>query len=204
MEYPRYDISLSNSLHSIRHNHWTMKYRSHWPTYILRSLFMSDRTNIQHTTFLYQIVFEIRHNHWIMKYRSNWPTYILRSLLVSHETNIQGMTFLCQSLWDMRHNHWTMKCRSQWPNNILRSLLVSHGTNIQGMKFLHQIEIKGKITGPWNKGHCTVKCRSPWPSPNDTLSNVTSLTDVLPRMCLQCWVTTIALLVLHTGELKML
>ena len=38
---------------------WTMKYRSHWHIYILRSIFVSHETTIQGTTFLYQIVFEI-------------------------------------------------------------------------------------------------------------------------------------------------
>ena len=38
-------------------NHWTMKYRSHWHTYILRSLFVSHETTNQGMTFLYQIVF---------------------------------------------------------------------------------------------------------------------------------------------------
>ena len=37
---------LSNSYRDIMHNHCTMKYGSHWPTYILRSLFVSHGTNI--------------------------------------------------------------------------------------------------------------------------------------------------------------
>ena len=31
------DAHTSNSFQDIRQNHWTMKYRSHWPTFILRS-----------------------------------------------------------------------------------------------------------------------------------------------------------------------
>ena len=54
-----YDISVLNSLQDIRHNHWTIKYRSNWPTYTLRSLLVSHETNIQCRTFLYQIVYEI-------------------------------------------------------------------------------------------------------------------------------------------------
>ena len=36
--------------------HWTMKYKSHWHTYILGSLFVSHETTM---IFLYQINFEI-------------------------------------------------------------------------------------------------------------------------------------------------
>ena len=57
INYLRYDISLSNSLRVIRHNQWSMKYKSHLPTYILRSLFVSHGTSIQGMTFLYQITF---------------------------------------------------------------------------------------------------------------------------------------------------
>ena len=35
--YFRYDVHTSNGLQDIRQNHCTMKYRSRWPTFILRS-----------------------------------------------------------------------------------------------------------------------------------------------------------------------
>ena len=133
-----------------------MKYKSNWPTYTLRSHFLSHKTNILGMTFLYQIVFDIWGIitvSWI--YMSHWPNYILMSLFVSHGTNIKGMTFLHQSLRDIRHNHWTMKCRSIWPTYTLRSLLVSHEKNIQGRTFLFQtvFELWGINTGLWNIGH---------------------------------------------------
>ena len=89
------------------HNHWSMKYRSNWPTYTLRSLLVSHETNIQGMTFLYQIVFEI----WGI-ITGPWNTshndlIIFCGHSVSHGTNIQGMTYL--HLRVMRHYHWTME-----------------------------------------------------------------------------------------------
>ena len=49
---PKYYVYTSNSLHGQRKNHWTMKYRSQWPTFSLRSFshgFM----------LIHQIVFKI-------------------------------------------------------------------------------------------------------------------------------------------------
>ena len=40
---PRYHVYTSNSLQDIRQNHWTIKYRSQWPTFILKSSFKSYR-----------------------------------------------------------------------------------------------------------------------------------------------------------------
>ena len=69
---------LSNSLWNIRQNQWTMKYRSHWPTFILRSCVGSYWFIIPNS------LQAIRHNHWTMKYRSQWPTFILRSKVGSY------------------------------------------------------------------------------------------------------------------------
>ena len=70
----------SNSLWDIRQNQWTIKYRSQWHTFILRSWVRSYwfiiPNNDVHTWNSLQA---IRHNHWTMKYRSQWPTFILRS-----------------------------------------------------------------------------------------------------------------------------
>ena len=70
----------SNSLGDIRQNHWTMKYRSQWPIFILRSNFGSYwliiPNNNGHTSNRLQ---DIRQNHWTIEYRSQWPTLILRS-----------------------------------------------------------------------------------------------------------------------------
>ena len=60
-------------------NHWTMKYRSQWPTFILRwnvgsYWFTIPNKDVQTLNSLQ----DIRQNHWNMKYRSQWPTFILR------------------------------------------------------------------------------------------------------------------------------
>ena len=77
---PKYDVHTSNSLQDIRQNYWTMKYRSQWPIFIMRSNFGSYwliiPNNIVHTSNSLQ---DIRQNHWTMEYRSQWPTFILRS-----------------------------------------------------------------------------------------------------------------------------
>ena len=120
--YSRYDISLSNSLRDIRHNHWTMKYRSNWPTYILRSHFMSQETNIQGMAFLYQKVFEI----WDI---ITGPWNIGHTDLIifwGHSSCHMQLIFM---IWlfsikyslTYKHNHWTMKYRSNWSTYTLRS-----------------------------------------------------------------------------------
>ena len=59
----------------IRQNHWTMKYRSQWPTFILRSHVRSywlimPKYHV-HTSNSLQ---DIRQNQWIVKYGSCWPS----------------------------------------------------------------------------------------------------------------------------------
>ena len=67
-------------LKDTRQNHWTMKYRPQWPTFILRLNVVSYWLIIPkydvHTSNSLQ---DIRQNHWTMKYRLQWPTNILRS-----------------------------------------------------------------------------------------------------------------------------
>ena len=109
----KYDTHASNSLGDIRQSHWTMKYRSHRPTFILRSNVIIPN-NIVHTSNSLQ---DIRQNHSTMEYRSQWPTLILRSnvgsywfLLPKYDVHISN------SLQDIRQNHWTVKYRSCWPS----------------------------------------------------------------------------------------
>ena len=64
----------------IRQNQWTMKYRSQWHTFILKSYVRSYRPIIPkddvHTSNSLQ---DITQNHWTMTYRSQWPTFMLSS-----------------------------------------------------------------------------------------------------------------------------
>ena len=57
-------------------NHQTMKYRSQWPTFILRSNVLSYWLIIPkydvHTSYSLQ---DIRQYHWTVKYRSSWPSF---------------------------------------------------------------------------------------------------------------------------------
>ena len=116
-ELPSHTVDLShksNSLQDIRQNHWTMKYRSQWHTFILRSNVVSYWLIIPkydvHTSNSLQ---DTRQNHWTMKYRSQWPTYILRSNVRSYRLIIPKYdVHTSNSLQDIRQNHWTMNYRS--------------------------------------------------------------------------------------------
>ena len=71
----KYNNHASNSLGNIKQNHWTMKYRSHWPTFILRSNVGSywliiPNNNVNTSNSLQ----DIRQNHWTVKYRSCWSS----------------------------------------------------------------------------------------------------------------------------------
>ena len=66
-------------------NHWTMKYWSWQPTFILRSNVGSHRLIIwKYDVFTSNGLQDIRQNHWTMQYRSQRPTFILRSNIGSH------------------------------------------------------------------------------------------------------------------------
>ena len=113
----KYDTHLSNSLGDIRQNHWPMKYRSQWPTFILKSNAGSYWPKIPkydvHTSNSFQ---DITQNHWTMKYRSQWPTFIFRSNVGSYWPIIPNNdVHISNGLQDIRQNHWTMKYGSQWP-----------------------------------------------------------------------------------------
>ena len=61
-----------------------MKYRSQWPTFILRSNTGSYCLIIpKYGVHISNSLQDIRQNHWTMKYRSQWPTFILRPNVVS-------------------------------------------------------------------------------------------------------------------------
>ena len=122
---PRYFVYTSNSLQDIhvRQNHWTMKCRSQWPTFILRTStksywLISRRCHIYTSNNLQ----DIRQNHWTMKYRSQWPTFILNMKsywLITPRYHV----YTSNSLQNIRQNPWTTKYRSEWPTFI--STLIS-------------------------------------------------------------------------------
>ena len=95
-----------------------MKYRSRWPTFILRanvrSYWFIIPNNDVHTSNSLQ---DTRQNHWTIKYRSQWPTFIRRSNLWSYRFIIPKYdVHRSNSLQDIRQNHWTVKFRSCWPS----------------------------------------------------------------------------------------
>ena len=68
---PSYHVYTSNSLQDIRQNHWTMKYRSQWPTFIFRCSIKSYwLIGTRYHVYISISLPDIRQNHWTMKYRS--------------------------------------------------------------------------------------------------------------------------------------
>ena len=109
-------------------NHWTMKYRSQWSIFILRSSIklywlISPSYHIYTSNSLQ----DIRQNHWTMKYKSQRPTFICRCSIKSYWLiSPRYHVSISNSLQNIRQNHWTMKYRSQWPIFILRSSIKSY------------------------------------------------------------------------------
>ena len=97
----------------LRYNR-TMKYRSQWPTFVLKSNVLSYWLIILkydvHTSNSLQ---DIRQIQWTMKYISQWPTNTLRSDVGSYWLIIPKYDVdISNSLQDIRQTHWTMKYRS--------------------------------------------------------------------------------------------
>ena len=98
---------------NIRQNQWTMKYRSQWHTFILRSNVRSYWSIIpKDDVYTSNSLQDIIQNHWIMKYRSQWPTIILRSCIRSYWFIIPNNdVHTWNNLQGIRHNQWIMKYR---------------------------------------------------------------------------------------------
>ena len=82
---PNNDVQTSKSLQDITQNQWPMKYKSQWPTIILRSnlgsyWFLIPNNDVHASNSLQ----DTRQNHWTIKYRSQWPTFIFRSNIGSY------------------------------------------------------------------------------------------------------------------------
>ena len=109
---PNNGVHTSNSLQDTRQNHWTIKYRSQWPTFILRSnlgsyWFIMPMYDVHASNSLQ----DIRQNHWTMKYRSQWLTWGM-DLGVKHhgmKADPPGYLwskyecFLMSGSWDIPH-----------------------------------------------------------------------------------------------------
>ena len=166
------------------HNHWTMTYRSQWPTFILRSnvgsyWFILRKYDV-HTSNSLQ---DIRQIHWTVKYRSQWPILILRSCFGSYWFIIPNNDIhTWNSLQGVRHNHWTMKYRSQWPTFILRSNIGSYWLIIRKYDVHTSNSLQDIRQNYW-----TVKYRSCWPSLHDPQVHVTRLSHVWPTICISCF-----------------
>ena len=94
---PKYGVHISNSLQDIRQNHWPMKYRSQWPTFIFRSNVVSYwLTILKYDVHISNSLQDIKQNHWTMKYRSQSPAFILRQTSVHTDLWFQSMMFIDQ------------------------------------------------------------------------------------------------------------
>ena len=179
-------VTLSHYLkimHSCIKYCWTMKYRSHRPTFIFRSNIRSywpiiPKYDVQTSNSLQ----DVTQNHWTMKYRSQWPTFILRSNFGSYWFIIPNKdVHTSNNLQDIRPNHRTMKYRSQWPTFILRS-------NVRSYWFIllkHDVHTSNSLQAI-RQNHWTVKYRSCWPSLHDP-QQVTRLSHVRPTICKGCF-----------------
>ena len=174
----------SKSLQDIRQNHWTIKYRSQWPKFILRSNVVSYRLIIlKYDVHAANSLQDIRQNHRIMKYKSQWPSIIFRSNVGSYWFIIPKYdVHISNSLQDKRQNLWTMKYRSLWPTFILRSNIMSYWLIIPKYD-VHAANSLQDI----RKNHWTMKYRSWWPSLHDPQVNVTRQTEVRLIICLSCF-----------------
>ena len=90
---PKNYVHTSNSLQDVTQNHWTMKYRSQWPIFILRSYWLVIPNN---DVYISNSLQDIRQNHWTMKYRSQWPTLFWDQMLCHTDSSSQTMMFIHQ------------------------------------------------------------------------------------------------------------
>ena len=157
----RYHIYTSNSLQNISQNHWTMKYKSQWPTFILRSSIKSYwLITLKYYVYISNSLQGMRQNHSTMKYSSQSPTFILRWSIKSYWLIIpRYYVYISNSLQDIRQNHWTMKYRSQWPTFILRSSFKSYWLFSQ----MHHVYTSNSLQG-MRQNHWTMEYRSQWPT----------------------------------------
>ena len=159
---------------NMRQNHWTMKYRSQWPTsffsgpclILTRGEIYSTVNGVPlHTAFHYHpnIVLIWLKYCWKGRKIASHPsihTSFLRSSIKSYWLiTPRYHVYISINLEDTTQNHWTMKYRSQWSIFILRSSiksywLISPSYHIYTSNSLQDIR----------QNHWTMKYKSQWPT----------------------------------------
>ena len=154
---PKYDAHTSNSLQDIRQIQLTMKYRSQWPTNILRSdvrsywLIIPKYDDQPLNSFQ-----DIRQNQWNLGYSVLQIFWGQTLVILTH--NPKYGVHIPNSLQDIRQNYWNMKYKSQWPTFILRSNVVSYWLIIPK----YDVHTSNSLQDI-RQNHWTMKYRSWWP-----------------------------------------
>ena len=141
----------------MRQNHWTMSYRSLWPTFIIRSVIAS-----------HCLIIPKNNGCWrnSSRYKAKWldhkiyrlviVTYIYFEVKRLHQTDLlsQNMMFINSTVFNkyIRQNHYIMKYRPLWPIYTLRSKVTSHWL-IPKYGVHPSNSLQDKIDGLRNIGH---------------------------------------------------
>ena len=91
---PKYDVHTWNSLQDVTQNHWTMTYRSQWPTFILRSNIGS-----------YWFILPKNDVHWTVEYRSCWPSLHDAQVHVTRLSYVWQLSALVVSITEKVEKH---------------------------------------------------------------------------------------------------
>ena len=157
INYPKYNVSPSNSLQDMKQNRWTIKYR--WRTYIylVRPMYVSHWSTIPSMMFIHQITLKI-----LSKITRPWNIGHVDLYLLwfgSHCLIIWKYdTHASNSLGDIRQSHWTMKYRSHRPTFVLRSNVRSYWPLIPKYDVRTSNNLQDKMQNHW-----AIKYRSQWP-----------------------------------------
>ena len=84
------------SLQDIWQNHWPIKYRSCWPTFIRSTVGANWLIIPKYEVHLSNSLQHTMATHWTAKYMSCWPTSILRLKFMSHWLINQSMMYTHQ------------------------------------------------------------------------------------------------------------
>ena len=171
IHYPKYNISLSNSLQDMKRNRLTIKYS----IYLIRSVCVTHWSIIPIMMFIHQIILKILTDLHILD-----KVNLCVTLIHYPKYNISPSN----SLQDMKQNRWTIK----YSIYLIRSVCVTHWSIIPIMMFIHQIILKilSKISRPWRYRSLRPpfilrsNVRSYWPIiPNYDVHISKSLQDVM-------------------------
>ena len=90
----------------MKQNLWTVKYRSCWPTFIIRSKVVPHWCDIPNEVHQWLCLQYIGQNQWTLKYRLLWPTTIMRTKFASNWVIISKYD-VQPNKQDMKQNYWT-------------------------------------------------------------------------------------------------